>query len=91
METPSNIAESGEQTPSSSHLSWQTLKPWVLGVLGVATLITLVTGTVLTLGEAAQNRIQSEYMQITDEASRANFAKRHSQHPLGGLVLLQQA
>lgn len=67
---------------------------WVsyLSGAGVALLVVfIIWGGVTITGEMTQKKIQAEYLNLTDEASRASFSKRYSAHPLGGLVLLGQA
>ncbi len=95
METSENSAPAAQstpaQTPAPKSFDWDTLKPWVVGGAIVVVLALLIAGLVVVLGEMTENRIRKEFTQLTDEASRTNFAKRYAAHPLGGLVLLGQA
>ncbi len=51
----------------------------------------LVWGGLTLMADMSRRQIQKEYLLLTDDASRASFAKRHANHPLGGLILLGQA
>ena len=62
-----------------------------MGGLVAAVLVFIVWGGITLAAEMGQKKLQREYLALTDDASRATFAKRNINHPLGGLVLLGQA
>lgn len=77
------------QTPDAD-----TPAPWMnylwgafLGLVAVF----VVWGGITLAADVTRKQIQKEYLMLTDEASRASFARRHANHPLGGMVLLSQA
>jgi hypothetical protein len=77
--------------PKASEITWESVKPWVTGTLTLLLAAAVIAAAIVWLGESTENHIRKEYAQLTDEASRTNFAKRYPTHPLGGLVLLGQA
>lgn len=64
---------------------------YLWGAFIALVVIFLCWGGLTLMAEVSRQQIQKEYLLLTDDASRASFAKRHANHPLGGLVLLGQA
>lgn len=92
METQPNT--SSRETVSAPTQVAHSIANWqsYLLPIGVALLVVfLVWGGTTMAAEMIHRQVQKEYLNLTDDASRINFAKRRSAHPLGGLVLLGQA
>ena len=81
--------QQAEEAASSS--KFETLKTSFIGLVIGAVAVFIVWGGLTFAAEMSQKQIQKEYLALGDDMSRASFAKRHMNHPLGGLVLLGQA
>lgn len=89
MQAPSSTTPTS--TPS---MPAGTPPPWMNTVWGVVIgliVAFVVWGGATMLSDVMNQQVQKEYLLLTDDASRASFARRHLNHPLGGLVLLGQA
>ena len=88
-ETPTS--QQAMPTPEAERQKFENLRGLFIGGVILAVLIFVGWGGATLMAEMSQKQIQREYLSLTDEASRGSFAKRHGDHPMGGLVLLGQA
>ncbi len=86
-----DLPSSKPTPPADDSLSLEKLRPYFLGAAIALVLFFVTWGGIMLFTELAIKKVQKEYLALTDDASRMAFAKRNVEHPLGGLVLLEQA
>jgi tetratricopeptide (TPR) repeat protein len=89
--SPTPTAPTVSATENAAAQKFENLRSYITGGIIGFFLVFIVWGGITLAAELSQKKLQREYLSLTDDASRANFAKRNINNPLGGLVLLGQA